>query len=566
VSRALRGVAVAVALAALIDPALDRHHREPIRVGVRVATTGAAPEAEAALARVAEQLGTGAVIVREIAGTESPWCADVDVCAVLSDDTSPIGGWPARAVQAARLRPAGPMRVVAARALPGHAGEFAEAVIAVSGGREGESADIVIEDRGVEVGRVSHTRTGQSVDRDVTVPWWPRGVGARTVVVRLKDAGGSAVPPAAMLADTTEAPADVLVWEARPSWTGTFVRRTLQDDARLSVRAASQLAPGRVVGRGVDRRPDDAALRRALAVVVTGANALDSASVGRLERFARGGGVIVVALDEDPAGPVRDLLPAALAVRRRALDPVLVGGVIRAAELIGFADSPGAVPIARWPDDPGGAAVVVERPIGRGRVVVSGTLDAWRWRDGGHAFDRFWQNVVVRATRAAVPALGLSWTSGHGGSTVRVVSRDGVIAGTWPELRLAAVCDGVRTPLAPQETASTGTWIAAVPHATDGCVIEAATASAAVSIAWPGMATVPAAAPEADRLDRIASASGGEVLPLDALVDRVAMLASTSARPLVPAPWHPMRAWWWFVPFTAALGVEWWLRRRRGMA
>jgi hypothetical protein len=331
VSRALRGVAVAVALAALIDPALDRHHREPIRVGVRVATTGAAPEAEAALARVAEQLGTGAVIVREIAGTESRWCADVDVCAVLSDDTSPIGGWPARAVQAARLRPAGPMRVVAARALPGHAGEFAEAVIAVSGGREGESADIVIEDRGVEVGRVSHTRTGQSVDRDVTVPWWPRGVGARTVVVRLKDAGGSAVPPAAMLADTTEAPADVLVWEARPSWTGTFVRRTLQDDARLSVRAASHLAPGRVVGRGVDRRPDDAALRRALAVVVTGANALDSASVGRLERFARGGGVIVVALDEDPAGPVRDLLPAALAVRRRALDPVLVGGVIRAA-------------------------------------------------------------------------------------------------------------------------------------------------------------------------------------------------------------------------------------------
>ena len=35
---------------------------------------------------------------------------------------------------------------------------------------------------------------------------------------------------------------------------------------------------------------------------------------------------------------------------------------------------------------------------------------------------------------------------------------------------------------------------------------------------------------------------------------------------LVPETWHPMRAWWWLIPFVAALGAEWWSRRRRGLA
>jgi hypothetical protein len=565
-SRLLRGFASAVALAAVIDPAVGRHAREPVRVGVRVATTGPTSDLESTVASLAVRMGASAVLVRDAGGGRAPWCVDVDVCVLLADDTRPVGGRPAVAVQAARLPPAGPVRIVAARTSSGHAVERADAVVAIAGGHEGQAVDIVIEDRGVEVGRVAHTLTGQAIDRTIIVPWWPRGVGARTVAVRLEAGGGSLGPPVAMLADTASAPSEVLVWEARPSWTGTFVRRTLQDDPRLAVRAASQIAPARVVGRGVAGRPDDDALRRALAVVVTGANALDAASVGRLETFARGGGVVVVALDEEPIGPVQALLPGALAGRRRALDPVLVGGLIRAAELVSFAGSPGAVPIARWPDDADGPAVVVERPIGRGRVVVSGALDAWRWRDGDHAFDRFWQDVVVRATRDAVPALGVSWAAGPDGSELDVVSRDGAIAGTWPPLTVSAVCQGVTTPLVPREAASAGTWTAVVPHATAGCVVEAATASAAVSIAWPGVATVPGAPPEADMLDRLVAASGGAVVPIDALVDRIATLAAQSADPPVPSPWHPMRAWWWFVPFTAALGIEWWLHRRRGHA
>jgi hypothetical protein len=28
---------------------------------------------------------------------------------------------------------------------------------------------------------------------------------------------------------------------------------------------------------------------------------------------------------------------------------------------------------------------------------------------------------------------------------------------------------------------------------------------------------------------------------------------------------HPMRSWWWVIPFAASLAGEWWLRRRAGL-
>jgi len=30
--------------------------------------------------------------------------------------------------------------------------------------------------------------------------------------------------------------------------------------------------------------------------------------------------------------------------------------------------------------------------------------------------------------------------------------------------------------------------------------------------------------------------------------------------------WHPFRSAWWIVPFVLALSMEWWLRRRQGLA
>jgi hypothetical protein len=567
VNAGLRAVAFAVALAAAFDPAIERQTRVPVRVGVRVATASPSEEAERLVSRLADALGERAVIVREAGSGEAPWCVDVAVCVALGDGAGSLDGRPAVPVQAVHVAPVGPVRVVAARAVSGHVAERSAAVVAVAGGREGDAIEVAIDDRGVEVGRVAHRRTGRAVDRDIVVPWWPRGHGARTLAIRIEGATGADVAAAATtIVDTASTPADVLVWEARPSWTGTFVRRALQGDARLAVRAASQVAPGRIVGRGVSGRPDDEALRRAAVVVVTGANALDSSAVARLEEFARGGGVVVVALDEDPAGPVRTLLPGAPSGRRRALDPVMVGGVIRAAELVSFAATVGAVPLARWDDGPDGGGVVMERPTGRGRVVVSGALDAWRWRDDASGFDRFWQDVVLRSGRAATPRLALSWRAGAGASDVQVVSRDGAAAGTWPPLRLHLSCAGVVTSLAPVEASAPGTWTARIPPQSAGCTVEAASGDASATTAWPGVATVPAAAPNAAALERIASVSGGAVVGVEQMEPAVVALVTAAPAQLVPEPWHPMRAWWWFVPFTAALAAEWWRRRRRGHA
>ena len=63
-----------------------------------------------------------------------------------------------------------------------------------------------------------------------------------------------------------------------------------------------------------------------------------------------------------------------------------------------------------------------------------------------------------------------------------------------------------------------------------------------------------------------AHGGGGGVIEMSALDE----LSGSLERVLQPAArterWHPMRSVWWLVPFTLALGAEWWWRRRRGLA
>jgi hypothetical protein len=79
-------------------------------------------------------------------------------------------------------------------------------------------------------------------------------------------------------------------------------------------------------------------------------------------------------------------------------------------------------------------------PVGRGRLIVSGALDAWRYRDrDADSFDRFWRLTIASAAAATPPAVatpaeaqparqGLApderdllraWASSHRGETVR---------------------------------------------------------------------------------------------------------------------------------------------------
>ena len=271
----LRLGAWAIAIAAVVDPAVERRELPPAIVGVRVVTAWPSPDADAFVERMTERLGGRAVVAREAPMADGRWCAGANVCVAVTDGTAAPGAQPAAPVHVVQIAPPPVAQVVAAQVPPGHLAEMSEVRAAIAGGRAGAVVELVVEDDGVEVGRLAHTRTARAIDAEVVVPWWPRRDGLRLVSVRVEDVTGRGPGPAAVVADTAAAPLEVLLWEGRPSWTGTFLRRALQEDPRLAVRVASRIAPTRVVRRGLSGAPGDDDLRRARAVVVTGAVGLD---------------------------------------------------------------------------------------------------------------------------------------------------------------------------------------------------------------------------------------------------------------------------------------------------
>jgi len=554
-----RLIAVAIAVAATLDPQVTRPVPAALRVGVRVATATPSSVGERWLAALIDRLPADAVVARELAAPDAPWCVGVDACVAVADGTMAIGGRPERPVHVVRVPPPEAPVVIAAAAAPGRTQEMRHADLAIAGGRGGETVDVVVEDRGVEVGRIAHRRTAAPIDA-VSVPWWPRDDESRRLDVRLGTGAAAAVP-----AETAAEPLEALVWELRPSWTGTFVRRALEADRRLVVRAASQLGPSRLARRGIAGGTlTDADFERARAVVVTGAGALSSAQAARLERHARDGGSVIVVLDEPPAGAAAVLMPGPVIGRRHELEAVGLGHGLRAAELLGFAAGDGDAVLATWSGaPPGQQAVVVERRTGRGRLVVSGALDAWRWREDG-GFDGFWRGVVGRAARASSPPLGVSWTAGGDGGRLQVSSRRAIAEGRWSPVSVVRECGGGREPVAAVAGAIPGTWVAELRPASPGCVVHVASGGLVEDTAMPDPPSVAPAPPWPAALDALATVTGGSVSAAsDGARDVAARLAGTP-RPLVPTRWHPMRAWWWFVPFVAALGTEWWLRRRQG--
>ena len=258
----LRLAAYAIAMAAVVDPQVERVEPAPVRIGVRVATAAPSSLAERWIADLSAALPAGAIITRELAAPEAPWCLGLDVCVVVGDGTVPTGGRPERPVHLVRVAAPAAPTVVAASTESGDATEMREARIAVAGGGEDEAFEAVVEDGGVEVGRIAHRRTSQPIDQ-LVVPWWPRGPGVRMLTVRIAPAAVASA--STFIAETSAMPAEVLVWDVRPSWTGTFVRRALEGDRRLIVRAASHVAPRQLLRRGLAGPLSDDDLYRARA-------------------------------------------------------------------------------------------------------------------------------------------------------------------------------------------------------------------------------------------------------------------------------------------------------------
>jgi hypothetical protein len=566
----LRAIAVAIAVAAAIDPAIAVTRAVPARIAIVVAEPGRI-DAERVRARLTSDLSADFDVV--------PYATSDARAAVLigtSYVASSLAAGPAAASGVSRIPSISTVtlptpdiaitNVVAPREVPPATTVRIECDVD-AGHAIGQSTDLVARVGGLDLARVTHRWTRASERWRAVVDVVP--FGEPPLVVSLI-AGAAA---ADVVVDRRTSPIRVLAYDARPSWAATFTRRALESDRRFQVdsRVASS--------RGIAARTADAASLTDLAVdafdvvLAGGLDALSSADVRALDRFmrARGGAVVLVPDQRVARGAAADLVsggaerllehPSTLTMARKVAP-------LQASELWlqGPPAPPDDVVAATAGADP--RPVIVTAAHGAGRLLVSGAMDAWRFRAADdRAFDRFWQATVAGLALAVPPPVDVDVVP----SPLRPGERGEVVVRARhadPRARVSASA-GDR-PLRLWPDAERGVYRGEViAAATPGRAVVRATVAdggrqSAARIV-PVIAGARRSSGDAPPLALLASAHGGIDVPPDRLVDleRVVRERVPAARARVPA--HPLRSPWWLAPFAACLAGEWWLRRRRGL-
>ena len=270
-------------------------------------------------------------------------------------------------------------------------------------GLQGRETRVRLLDGGAVVGETTHTWT-DSAEAEVRIPWWPFAPGTRTL--RAEASSGNDEEQTTLdnqgqaVVEVGDARWAVIVHERRPSWGATFVRRALSEDPRMTVTARTDVAPqvSALAAAAADSL-DDAQLDRARVVIVGSPDALTAADVQRLEHFVRRrGGSLVLVPDRPFSGPATSLLPQRW--RERLTETPEAAGPLKASEwLLAEEVSPFDEVIAASPAGP----AIVLTPVGAGRVMVVGAMDAWRQRGAGDGFDRFWRATIARLAEEAGP-------------------------------------------------------------------------------------------------------------------------------------------------------------------
>ena len=617
----LRLGACAVAVAGLVDPRLTSMRRSPLSVDVAVPRAGEPGGGSAPLAAagattplvdaLARATADGVRLrVREYAdGDRLPCAAEAPCVVVTSEAVAPRGGFERPAPLLTLAPPAtdttGTVALADVRVAPVRLDDAAIAQVTLSAvAADGRTTLVELRDDGAPVGHLRHTWTARSpVTLDVS--WWPAQAGRRRLEVTATTLApdGTASPPQRLAAtvDVDPDPWPVLVIEARPSWAATFVRRALEADRRFAVDAVRTLAPGLASGRS-GTTIDDARVSRARVVVLGGLEAFTAAEVARIERFVRRrGGALVLVPDAAVAGPITALVPGRW---RRVVEPRASSTPGGGGQGTAASTSVAALTASEWlvgsdlgPGDDvlatqGGEPVAVSRPLGEGRVVVVGALDAWRFRLSAPADDtatataplagaspptaertpgyaEVWQTLAAGLARGTSPPVDVRVTHGAGdaAATVDVQARTMAPRARW-SASARLVCGAVSAPLPLWPQARAGHFRGRVPWPPEGTACDVVAAVADVGEGRASL-TAPGGRGEARRvaarLAAIATASGG----IAAGPGDTAAVASTLAGLRATAPagetvW-PMRSWWWGAVAVLGLGADWWRRRRGGL-
>ena len=584
---AFRAVAVAIAVAALVDPALVMTARGRARVAL-VDSYGAADSAPRAAGadvtrRLESDLRRDFEVVRGwdesaaatvVSGTEYPNRTWRDDRRIYTVSLTPPADRPNVRIVAVRA----PRAVPAATLV--HLEVDVDAVDAAGGtttivARAGRTHAAVA--TAAHAWAAGETRWHAALDvTPLDAPPWRIRVEASAIAGEATTADNAAE----VLVDLAK-PLRVLVYEPRPSWATAFVRRALEGDPRFEV--AGLARPGRATAVTSGEPPLLRAdrLEDVQAIVVGGLDRLSDAEAEVLRRFLRDREGVVVLQPDSRADAVRAsslfgvpspaerLLekPARLATES-PLPPLV------ASELLVFEPGAGGASLARTTGAP--ADVIVTQPAGGGRLILSGALDAWRYRaqDQG-AFDRFWQAVIAGAAMAAPPAIDVDVAPA-------IVVPDAEMD-VFVRVRRSALGIPAGEPLTVSAALDNGDPIRLWPDAAVDSFRGAVTApegSHFVAVAVAGAGAPPRrpavarfiVSPDAQPPSRssaplalLSDLHGGIDVTPAALSTLERRLRVDVAAPPMRAERRPMRSVWWMLPFAICLSAEWWIRRRRGL-
>jgi hypothetical protein len=568
---ALRALAIAIAVAAVVDPAITS--RRTSRPDIVVIAADSARDAAVAndVANVVERSFTVA------RGPLSAAAASVVVGRSLPKGISLDG--PIFAVGPADDRPSIAIEKLATPpSAPTLSRVRVEARIQATHAR-GKSIDVTLRNGTVAVDHVTRAIARDDDTLDVALTFVPPT--ADPAVLRVvAHVDGAADASGDALVNVLDRRRPVLFYDPRPSWTSTFVRRAVERDPRfvVSSRVVTSRNVATTAGNAPGRLDDLAALALFDAVIVGSPAAMSANDAAGLEAFMRmRGGSVVLLLDDLTAGPHDRLIDAGRFASTSGNQTVTLPS--SSADSSGLQATsfawPSTLPVGASAIAGGARPVVWSAPVGAGTLVVSGAFDAWRFRDPATStFERFWQTTIANAAAATPEPIVVSTP------TPIVAPGERLNVHAW--LRDEAIAS--RSGAAPVDVRVTVDTTSDAAHAWPGSLgeldarlrapqtpgvhrieISAGGRRAELPIVV-GRSMHPVAIRSEEALRDRALASGGAALSASMISTLPDLL--TRAIHLEPrvVTGHPMRSAWWIVPFVLALSVEWWLRRRRGLA
>ena len=569
---ALRAFAIAIAVAALVDPALALRQGRPLPIEIVLPAPsdptyedamGRAREIEAALAGSASVTSADPAVARIVLGNGA---IPTDLSAPVFFVTSAPGS-PWAVITRARAD---------AEVVPG---QTVLVATEVRGERlMGRRSTIALLDRDVAIATIEHAWTSEDERFTTRLPYVASRPGVHPLTVQVRTPGVEQDETASTAAVAVERPLRVLVYEPRPSWAAAFVRRSLERDPAFAVAALARSGAGIATRAGAAPRTFEALEAGAFDVVVVGTpDALTANDLISLDRFtSERGGALLLVPDRRLTPAVQETfgLPPMEELLLEKAVPVRAEGItVHASELLLPRERGGYASLAQVELSAAPRAAVVSVTRGEGLVVVSGLLDAWRHRRlQAPGADAFWRGLVADLAIAAPARLQvrLDPVLAQPGDRINVTimwRRDAIIRSG--DLSVPATSAFIT------DAHGSKGMIRLWPGARTG-VFEATIAAPTVGLHTITAATEGSMADAIFRVDErvvhphrvnpgavtfAAAASGGAVVPDDReLVRRLTAIAS----PQLDVEVHPMRSPWWIVPFAGCLCAEWFLRRRRG--